>query len=121
VRLRVDTAADALYLRLDDSEIAESVEVVPGVVLDYNAANDVVGVGMLHLSARSQTFDASELHFERVEGLSARPVVGDFWTTRSLAELAEEQGVDVIHDIASIQDESISDEEAEAFIRALGL
>jgi len=72
VRLRVDTAADALYLRLDDSEIAESVEVVPGVVLDYNAANDVVGVGMLHLSARSQTFDASELHFERVEGLSAR-------------------------------------------------
>ena len=27
-----------LYLRLDDSEIVESEEVSPGVVLDYNAA-----------------------------------------------------------------------------------
>lgn len=67
MRLQVDTTADALYLRLDDSEIAESVEVAPGVVLDYNGANDVVGIEMLHLSARSQAFDASELHFETVE------------------------------------------------------
>ena len=67
MRLRVDTNADALYLRLDDSEIVESVEVAPGVVLDYNRANDVVGIEMLQLSERSQTFDASELHFETVE------------------------------------------------------
>lgn len=67
MRLQVDTTADALYLRLDDSEIVESVEVAPGVVLDYNGANDVVGIEMLQLSARSQTFDASEFHFETVE------------------------------------------------------
>lgn len=67
MRLTVDTTADALYLRLDDSEIVESVEVAPGVVLDYNRANDVVGIEMLQLSARSQTFDASKLHFETVE------------------------------------------------------
>lgn len=67
MRLTVDSNADALYLRLDDSEIVESVEVAPGVVLDYNRANDVVGIEMLQLSARSQTFDTSELHFETVE------------------------------------------------------
>ena len=66
MKLQVDTDADALYLRLDDSEIAESVEVAPGVVLDYNHADDVVGVEMLQLSARSQALDLSELQFETV-------------------------------------------------------
>ncbi|MYB25568.1 MAG: DUF2283 domain-containing protein [Acidimicrobiia bacterium] len=66
MRLRVDTDADALYLRLDDSEITESVEVAPGVVLDYDAANNVVEVETHHLSARSHSFEASELHFETV-------------------------------------------------------
>ena len=66
MKLQVDTNANALYLRLDDSEIAESVEVAPGVVLDYNHADDVVGVEMLQLSARSQALDVSELQFETV-------------------------------------------------------
>ena len=34
MKLNVDKEADALYLRLDDSPIAESEEVSPGVVLD---------------------------------------------------------------------------------------
>ncbi|MDE0116086.1 MAG: DUF2283 domain-containing protein [bacterium] len=42
VKLRVDRQADALHLRLDDSAIVESVEVVPGVVLDFNEAEEVV-------------------------------------------------------------------------------
>lgn len=49
------------------------------------------------------------------------PAVGDFWITRSLAELAEEQGVEIVSDVETLQDESISDEEAEAIITALGL
>ena len=51
--VNVDKKADALYLRLDDSPIIESEEVSPGVVLDYNESNEVVGVEMLHLSKRS--------------------------------------------------------------------
>ena len=50
MKLHIDKEADALYLRLDDSPIVESEEVAPGVVLDYNQANQVVGVEMLHLS-----------------------------------------------------------------------
>ena len=49
MRLNVDREADALYLRLDDSKIIESEEVSPGVVLDFNEANEVVGIEMLHL------------------------------------------------------------------------
>ena len=64
MRLDVDSEADALYLRLDDSEIVQSEEVSPGVVLDYNEANEVVGVEMLRLSKRSPGLNLTDLHFE---------------------------------------------------------
>ena len=50
-----------LYLRLDDSAIVESREVAPGVVLDYNAHNQVVGIELLHLSKRTPKLDLHEL------------------------------------------------------------
>lgn len=49
MKLHIDKEADALYLRLDDSEIIESDEVSPGVILDFNASNQVVRVEMLNL------------------------------------------------------------------------
>ncbi len=66
MKLNVDREADALYLRLDDSVIVESEEVSPGVVLDYNDANQVVGVKMLRLSQRSSDLDLSALQFETI-------------------------------------------------------
>ena len=64
MKLNVDKAADALYLRLDDSAIVESEEVSPGVVLDYNESNEVVGVEMRYLSKRSPNLNLSALQFE---------------------------------------------------------
>lgn len=64
MKLHVDKEADALYLRLDDSAIVESEEVSPGVVLDYNASNEVVGVELLYLSKRSSNLKLSTLEFE---------------------------------------------------------
>jgi len=52
VRLKVDKASDALYLRLDESAVVESEEVQPGVVLDYDKDGRVVGVEFLNLSTR---------------------------------------------------------------------
>jgi len=52
MRLKVDKASDALYLRLDETAVVESEEVQPGVVLDYDAADNVVGVEILNLSKR---------------------------------------------------------------------
>lgn len=64
MKLHVDREADALYLRLDDSVIVESEEVSPGVVLDYNESNEVVGVEMLYLSKRTSEINLSSLQFE---------------------------------------------------------
>ncbi len=66
MKLQVDKQADALHFRLDDSAIVESVEVAPGVVLDYNGDDQVVGVEMLSLSTRSPNMDLSALEFDSV-------------------------------------------------------
>jgi uncharacterized protein YuzE len=64
VKLKIDEKADALYLRLDDSKIVESEEVSPGVVLEFNADNQVVGVEILNLSKRSPNLNPWELQFQ---------------------------------------------------------
>ena len=61
MKLHIDKEADAIYLRLDDSAIVESEEVAPGVVLDFNEANQVVGIEMLYLSKRSLNLNLSTL------------------------------------------------------------
>ena len=66
MKLHIDKEADALYLRLDYSAIVESEEISPGVVLDYNESNEVVGVEMLYLSKRSSNLNLSTLEFETV-------------------------------------------------------
>lgn len=52
-KLTINKEDDALYLRLDDSEIVESEEVKDGIILDYNAAGQVVGVEILYLSQKT--------------------------------------------------------------------
>ena len=47
MKLTVDYEADALYLQLNNSRIVDSEEVAPGVVLDYNENDQVVGVEVL--------------------------------------------------------------------------
>jgi len=64
MKLKVDEKADALYLRLDNSRIVESQEVTPGVVVDYNAKNEVVGVEILRLSRRTPALNLRELQFQ---------------------------------------------------------
>ena len=44
MKLKIDKQADALYLRLDDSKIIESEEIMPGIVLDYDENDQVVGI-----------------------------------------------------------------------------
>ena len=64
MKLRVDEKADALYLRLDDSKIVDSKEVAPGVVVDYNAADQIVGIELLHLSKRTPKLDLRDVEVQ---------------------------------------------------------
>ncbi|MCA6572695.1 MAG: DUF2283 domain-containing protein [Pseudanabaena sp.] len=53
MKLTIHKEDDALYLRLDDSEIVESEEIKDGIILDYNAAGQVIGVEILYLSKKT--------------------------------------------------------------------
>ena len=64
MRMRYDEKADALYLRLDDSKIIESEEVQPGIVLDFNAEKQVVGIEVLDVKRRVPSADLTQLKFE---------------------------------------------------------
>jgi uncharacterized protein YuzE len=64
MKLTVDPEADALYLRLNDAPIVDSEQVASGVVLDYDAQDNVVGVEMLHLSKRGSPVEVEKLVFE---------------------------------------------------------
>ena len=66
MKLQIDQKADALYLRLDDSKIIESEEVSPGIVLDFNAEDKVVGIEMLHLSKRAPNLNLKDIQLQTV-------------------------------------------------------
>ena len=64
MRMHYDQKTDALYLRLDDSKVIESEEVKPGIVLDFNAEKQVVGIEVLDLKRRVPKADLKQLKFE---------------------------------------------------------
>ena len=64
MKLRIDKEADALYLRLDVSPIVDSEEVAPGIVLDYNESEQVVGIEMLNLSKRAPDVTLANLQLQ---------------------------------------------------------
>ncbi len=64
MRIKVDRGSDALYFRLDESRIVESEEVRPGVVLDFDDNDRVVGVEFLGVSARATQQELSSMTFE---------------------------------------------------------
>ncbi len=64
MRIKVDTESDALYFRLDDNKIVESEEVRPGVILDFDENEKVVGVEFLGISSRATKEELSNLQFQ---------------------------------------------------------
>lgn len=66
MKLTIDRKADALYLDLDEAPAAESEEISPGVILDYDAGGKVVGIEMLHLSKRVSPEKIGRMQMETV-------------------------------------------------------
>ncbi len=64
MKVHFDQKSDALYFRLDDSRIVESEEVKPGIVLDFNEQNQVVGVEILNAGKRVPESSLKQMHFE---------------------------------------------------------
>jgi len=64
MKVHFDRESDALYFRLDDSKIIESEEVKPGILLDFNEQNQVVGIEILDVGKRVSESSLKQMHFE---------------------------------------------------------
>jgi uncharacterized protein YuzE len=62
MKIEYDPKADAMYIRLAAGQVADSDEVRPGVVLDFDAEGRVLGVELLDVSTR--TANPREMAFE---------------------------------------------------------
>lgn len=64
MRIKLDKDSDALYFRLDYNRIVESEEVRPGVILDFDENDKVVGVEFLGVSTRATKEELSTMQFQ---------------------------------------------------------
>ena len=64
MRIRVDKENDSLYFRLDESRIVESEEVQPGIILDFDENDQVIGVEFLRISSRASQEELSSIQFQ---------------------------------------------------------
>ena len=64
MKLHYDPEVDSLYLQLGDSKIVESEEVRPGVVLDFDEQDRVVGVEILNVKKHFPEADVKRLQVE---------------------------------------------------------
>ncbi len=53
MRVRVDHAADAVYVNLTDRPIKDSEQVADGIIVDYDDEGHIVGVEILDASRRT--------------------------------------------------------------------
>ncbi|MGP0058996.1 MAG: DUF2283 domain-containing protein [Beijerinckiaceae bacterium] len=54
MRVRVDRAADSVYLNLTDRPIKDSAEVADGIVLDYDDEGRIVGIEIIDAAKRTE-------------------------------------------------------------------
>ena len=54
MNIKFDKEADAIYLKLSDNKIAESDQEKPGIIIDYDAEGNIVGIELLEASKRTQ-------------------------------------------------------------------
>jgi len=64
MKVSLDEQADALYIRFEEAKIAESEEVSPGVMLDFDAQGRVVGIEMLNVKQRLPGADLKRVQVE---------------------------------------------------------
>ncbi len=52
--MKYDKQADALYIKLTEAAIAESDSEKPGIILDYDIENNIVGIEILNASQKME-------------------------------------------------------------------
>ena len=72
-KIEIDEEADATYVRVTEAPVAHTDEVADGIIVDFDARGETVGVEVLGLRDRVGTGDSASYLNGLVEGLRVRP------------------------------------------------
>jgi uncharacterized protein YuzE len=64
MRVKVDMESDALYFRLCEADVEDSEEIAPGIIIDYNKDDNVVGIEILGITSRLPVEELSRMTVE---------------------------------------------------------
>jgi uncharacterized protein YuzE len=64
MRIILDKESDALYFRLDENRIVDSEEIKPGVIVDYDENDRVIGVEFMNISTRASKEQLSSIQLQ---------------------------------------------------------
>ena len=66
MKVHFDQDSDAVYFEVDDSSITDSEEVKPGIILDFNEQNQIVGIEILRVRDLVPEANLKQIQFEVV-------------------------------------------------------
>lgn len=55
MKITYDKSADAMYIRLSDSDVITSTQNSPGVVIDFDSDGNIVGIEIIEISKRTDS------------------------------------------------------------------
>ena len=61
MKIKYDTDVDVLYIALAEVRVADSEQIRPGVIVHYDAEDNLVGVGVLHVKKRKLPIDLARI------------------------------------------------------------
>jgi uncharacterized protein YuzE len=64
MKLEYDSAVDAAYIKLSNADVIDSEEVRPGVVVDFDSQDRIVGIEILHVRKTRPDIDLGRLELE---------------------------------------------------------
>ena len=71
--IEIDEEADAAYVRVRDAPVARTVELADGIIVDFDASDEMVGTEVLGLRHRVGAGDKASYLNGLVAGLRIRP------------------------------------------------
>lgn len=54
MKIEFDSLADALYIHLSEGEVEKTEELKPGMMVDYDALGNMLGIEVLYVSKRAK-------------------------------------------------------------------
>lgn len=63
MKIKYDKEVDAMYIRFSDALVIESEEDKPGIIIDYDSKNAIVGIEILNASSKLGKVNSVEYEF----------------------------------------------------------